>query len=144
MHYFLFAWFFFFWQNAQYRASLYSIHTEHKSWEYNKYLLHLKQNQFNPSYQSTPSWYIYMICVCNVCIPFHIKESPRGAASGMSGCPSFGWLLISLLSFYHLQTGWNFNMLGVWPCWSTLARGIDHLWSWARFMAAQICHKFSQ
>ena len=39
------------------------------------------------------------------------KESPPGAASGMSRCHFFGWLLMSLLSFYHVQLGWNFNML---------------------------------
>ena len=31
------------------------------------------------------------------------KESPRGTASGMSRCHFFGWLLMSLLSFYHVQ-----------------------------------------
>ena len=39
------------------------------------------------------------------------KESPRGTASGMSRCHFFGWLLMSLLSFYHVQSGWNFNIL---------------------------------
>ena len=39
------------------------------------------------------------------------EESPRGAASGMSICHFFGWLLMSLLSFYHVQLGWSFNML---------------------------------
>ena len=39
------------------------------------------------------------------------KESPPGAASGMSRCHFFGWLLMYLLSFYHVQSGWNFNML---------------------------------
>ena len=34
--------------------------------------------------------------------------------------------------------GLKFWYVGVWPCCSKLARGIDHLWSWARFMAAQI------
>ena len=46
----------------------------------------------------------YIIC-------YTYKESPRGAASGMSRCHFFGWLLMSLLSFYHVQSGWNFNML---------------------------------
>ena len=36
------------------------------------------------------------------------KESPPGAASGMSRCHFFGWLLMSLLSFYHVQSGWKF------------------------------------
>ena len=31
------------------------------------------------------------------------KESPPGAASGMSRCHLFGLLLMSLLSFYHVQ-----------------------------------------
>ena len=39
------------------------------------------------------------------------KESPRGTASGMSRCHFFGWLLMSLLSFYYVRLGWNFNML---------------------------------
>ena len=39
------------------------------------------------------------------------KESTQGAASGMSRCHFFWWLLMSLLSFYHVQLGWNFNML---------------------------------
>ena len=47
---------------------------------------------------------LYIIC-------YTYKESPRGAASGMSRCHFFGWLLMSLLSFYHVQSGWNFNML---------------------------------
>ena len=66
----------------------------------------------------------------------YIGSPPRGAASGMSRCHFFGWLLMCLLSFHHMQLGWNFNMLVSWG--SKLARGIDHLWSWARFMATQI------
>ena len=31
------------------------------------------------------------------------KESPRGAASGMSRCHFFGWILMSLLSFYQMH-----------------------------------------
>ena len=39
------------------------------------------------------------------------KESPRGAASGMSRCHFFWWLQTSLLSLFLVQLGWNFNML---------------------------------
>ena len=39
------------------------------------------------------------------------EESPRGAASSRTTCHFFGWLLKSLLSLYHMQLGWNFNML---------------------------------
>ena len=42
---------------------------------------------------------------------FYIRSPPRGAASGMSRCHFFGWLFMSLLSFYHVQSGWNFNIL---------------------------------
>ena len=47
----------------------------------------------------------------NILYVIHIRSPPRGAASGMSRCNFFGWLLMSLLSFYHMQLGWNFNML---------------------------------
>ena len=29
----------------------------------------------------------------------------------LTTCPFFGWFLMSLLSVYHMQLGWNFNML---------------------------------
>ena len=63
------------------------------------------------------------------------EDSPRGAASAGTTCLFLGWLLMSLLSFYHVQSGWNFNMLV-----SKLA-GVNwlwHLWYLARFRAAQI------
>ena len=37
--------------------------------------------------------------------------SPRETTSRVSTCHFFGSLLKSLLSFYHVQSGWNFNML---------------------------------
>ena len=39
------------------------------------------------------------------------EKSPRGAASCIRSCHFFGWLIMSLLSFYQMQLGWNFNML---------------------------------
>ena len=45
---------------------------------------------------------------------------------------------MSLLSFYHMQLGCNFNMLESDLALSKLAIGIDLLWSLARLMAAQI------
>ena len=42
---------------------------------------------------------------------YSYEDSPRGAASAGTTCLFLGWLLMSLLSFYHVQLGWNFNML---------------------------------
>ena len=39
------------------------------------------------------------------------EESPSRSRIWLYDLSFFGWLLMSLPSFYHMQLGWNFNML---------------------------------
>ena len=83
-------------------------------------------NQVNQSDQCVPvlEWFLLFTSFCGCllsaagpkvrngcCVAYINEESPQGAASGLRSSLFFGWLLMSLLSFYHVQFGWNFNML---------------------------------
>ena len=90
-------------------------------------------NTKDVSFRISHVWWL-MSCVQTRAI---YKKSPRGAASGMSRCHFFGWLLMSLLSFYHMQLGWIFNMLV-----SDLG-GVNWLWPFMVLSQIYGCSNFS-
>ena len=58
-----------------------------------------------------------------------------GAAPSLRSCIFLGDF--SCLSWASITCKWAEIIIGVRACGSKLARGIDHLWSWVRFMATQ-------
>ena len=92
-------------------------------------------NTKDASFRISHVWWL-MSCVQTRAI---YKKSPRGAASGMSRCHFLGdFSCLSCPELLSCGIRLKLWYVGVRAWGSKLARGIDHLWSWARFMAAQI------